>query len=443
MLNLNNLRKSLPYFKQIFKNEISILNYRSKINKLGNTSSHGRGKLKNANSHNVSYDINNIRKNWKIHHKYYCKNPAMRCAIDRIIGDCNQHSYKIIDTTKFGKERTNTKLVKDVQKWFDSKKVKKTVIYTIGMYTLFQNALIEIDVNVFGQVIGLTPLSWQMVKPYEGRDGNIEYFRYETSKGSREIPYENCIHIIPPFPDPAHPNFGVPKSCSCMNVLRLSETHDDYLKALIKTGNQDGLIINFDPMKNPNRDNLDETFVNLDNKYSNYETAVTTLITEGADIHTSSRSRTTPFDDIPARVAREVAMVWQMPEKVVNQTKSGQYGSNTAVDDQGRLDKALLDYEMPVCNAITDIILHKWAGLNKLAYVPGSLAYINLEKSRSVSTAWRDDILTYEQYRAAIGLETSVDDPRVGLHRSEIIKNGDEVNENHSEGEEQRQRRDS
>lgn len=398
-----------------------------------------------------NFEVESLRKSWETAYYYYVTSDLIRCAIDLIVLEASRHDYIVVDTSEKGEKRLTSQKAKRIQRFFNDIDLKSQILDQIGNYALFNNGLFQIKRNSGKQIIDLQTRPWKNIDYKENpSNGNIESFTINHTRGQLIIPYDDCVQVKPFFPDPSDPRFGIPRTTSCMSSLRCHDELFKYIYYLLSTGNQDGLFINFTATSDGDNDIIEEAILELKNQFSDPSTAVQPVMTKDANIQSSSKSRQTPFDNLPEITTKQVSRVFGVPVKYLNDGKSGQLGANQSSDDRDRLSESMLSYELPICKGITDKILHEETGLYDLILLPSNIVTpVSLDHARSVSTAWRDNIITYKEYKTSINYPVDPDNPRNSLHYDELIAKYGPAGDNstnassNSDSESNRQRRTS
>ena len=372
----------------------------------------------------LDYSANTIRDQKQLFYKYFVKSDLVRCAIETIVMQVSRADYVVVQNSRV-KTKTSTEAnIRLAQSFFDSINISDKITEAIGWFALFGNEAYEIKTNQDGNIEDLSCLSWLNIEPQFDYDtGNIKEYIYNANNrnSNRTLDAKNVIHIVPDIRDPANTALGLSRMCACVDSLRCQESLYNYLYLLLLNGNYDGLFINY-----INDDTTDDQVINqniqeLKNLLSQQSNVGKPIITQNAQINATRRSTQTPFEGLHELGGKQVSRVFGVPEKYLNQSKSGQYGANTNVDDSDRLDEAVLSYQLPMCKAFTKKILHEMAGLYDLYLMPAKyVPIVNIDRSRSLATLFTNNVIHHTECRTMMGYSNQTSDPLKDMYACQI-----------------------
>ena len=387
----------------------------------------------NYGSGYVDYKIDNIRKNWNLFYKYSVKSDLIRCVQNTISLKVSTRKYKVVVRNKEIQKPSDLINARRLNVFFNSVlDITALMAQGCGDFCIYENGAMIIKRNQFGAILDVIHVPWLCMNPVISPDYQISYWEYTNPRGAKSvIPKDDVMHILPAVTDPRDPLFGIPRMCACIDSLRCQEELYDYLYYLLRNGNHEGLFINFNKTEMIDDGHLRSIIDDLRNTLEGKGNAGKPIITQDAQYQASSNNRQTPFAEQHLITAKQISRCFSMPEKYLNEAKQGQYGANLSVDDSLRLDEGIFSYEWPHLNAFNKTIIWGELGQKNLILIPDKqLSPINLDAARSISTAYKDNAITHDEYRSALGYNNDPDDDLKGMYAVDIMVDYGLVNKN-------------
>jgi hypothetical protein len=359
------------------------------------------------------HKITSLRTDWLLCYYYLVKNDLIRCVYEIISREVGQMEYVVKRTD--GKVLKNDRMQKLLQRKLQQVDFQSLMAEAIPWAAIFGNGLIRINRTKIGSVDSFDNISWLSITPViDGMTTKLKGFTYLDGAKIYTLDLDDCIRILPYARDPGNTDFGLPRICACKDSLGITDEWYSHLTILLRNGNHDGTIINFKSSEQTDQGALDEVMDQTESDINSKENVGKASVLKDAEIHTAATNNATPFGEVPDITAKQVSRTFLIPEEEINIAKSGQLGSNRATSDKDRLDSSILsNYVKPALRCVNKKWLQEEGGIYDYYIAPArDIVPVGLDRSRAISTMWRDGMITFAEARTLAGLKITDGDDR-------------------------------